>query len=202
MKIKCITLALVTFMISLFDGHYLLGDVMYSKKHILLTGIPGIGKSTIIKKVIASFTGPMKGTYAEEENINNERVGFILHTLEGQSAYLAHQNMASEYRVGKYGVNVDAIESLVVPAISPLNDSVIVIDEIGFMQSHAPHFLNAVTAALDHAPCVLGTIPIENTDRILKIKQRPDVQLIEVTSENRNSLSEIILEHLLTKRTL
>lgn len=175
---------------------------MHSKKHILLTGVPGIGKSTIVKTVIASFAGPMKGTYAEEENIEGERVGFILHTLEGQSAYLAHQNMVSPYRVAKYGVNIDAIESLIIPAISPLNESVIVIDEIGFMQSYAPHFLDAVTTALDHAPCVLGTIPIGDTDRILKIKQRPDVQLIEVTHENRNALPAIILEHLLTKQAV
>jgi hypothetical protein len=31
----------------------------------------------------------MKGTYAEEETIGSERTGFILHTLDGQSAYLA-----------------------------------------------------------------------------------------------------------------
>ena len=70
---------------------------------------------------------------------------------------------------------------------------------ISFMQSYAPHFLDAVTTALDNAPRVLGTIPIGNTERILKIKQRLDVQLIEVTHENRNSLPALILEHLLTK---
>ncbi len=188
---------LLFFLLFITIGSHLISEeIMCSKKHILLTGSPGIGKSTIIKTVIRSFTGPVKGVYAEEENINGERTGFILHTLEGQSAYLAHENMLSEYRVGKYGVNVEAIESLVVPAISPFNDSLVIIDEIGLMQCYAPHFLDAVTITLNNAPCVLGTISLQNTEKLLAIKQRSDVQVIEVTPENRNSLPEIILHHL------
>lgn len=171
-------------------------EMILHKKHILLTGEPGIGKSTIIQTIITSFNGPIKGVYAEEENIDGERTGFFLRTLEGKSDYLAHQNMLSTHRIGKYGVNVAAIESLAVPSISPLDDSLVIIDEIGLIQLCAPHFLEAVIYALDHAPRVLGTISMHNTEEFLKIKQRPDVQIIEVILENRNTLPTVILNFL------
>jgi hypothetical protein len=62
-------------------GPYLVGEeILYGKKHILLTGETETGKSTIIRAVIASFARSIKGTWAEEENIRSEQIGFILHT--------------------------------------------------------------------------------------------------------------------------
>ncbi len=167
-----------------------------SKKHILLTGDPGIGKSTIVKKVISKLSCTKSGVYAEEDLLNGERVGFFVCTLDGRKAYLAHQNMQSEFRVGPYGVNVKAINSLVIPAIVPTDAFVIIIDEIGLMQCCAPDFLPAVTQALDSEKSIFGTISLQNTEPLMEIKNREDVQIIEVTSENRNFLAEIILEHL------
>jgi NTPase len=114
----CIPLCILVFLFT-FVSIYLVGETIeVVNKHILLTGVPGVGKSTIIKKVLQSFSGLVQGVYAEEEVVGDERVGFIIRTLEGKSAYLAHQDLPSLHRVGKYGVNVEAIESLVIPAIS------------------------------------------------------------------------------------
>lgn len=173
-----------------------------SKKHILLTGYPGIGKSTIIKKVINALSCPKNGIYAEEVCLNGERVGFLVSTLDGEKAYLAHQNMQSEYQIGSYGVNIETINSLIIPAITPKDSCVIVIDEIGLMQCCSPIFLPAVAQALDSGKTIFGTISLQNTQPLLEIKNREDVQIIEVTAENRDFLPEMILKHLSEQTSL
>ncbi len=164
------------------------------QRHILLTGSPSIGKSTIIRKIIEGLSIPANGFYTEEERIDGKRVGFITHTLDRKSGYLAHQNMRSEYYICSWGVNIKNIETLFIPAIAPLNNPIIIIDEIGLMQCCSPQFIPSVTNALNSDSIVIGTITLQNTDEILEIKKRPDVQVIEVTAENRDRLSQIILE--------
>lgn len=167
----------------------------FSKPHLLLTGEPGVGKTTIVKKVIDDLPCIGSGVYAEEERIDGKRVGFVVCTLDGKRDYLAHEEIQSPYRIASYGVNVSAIESLVIPALTT-HDSMIIIDEIGLMQCCSPGFIDAVIHALDSSWCVFGTISSQNTEDFLTIKRREDVQIIEVTSENRDSLPGTILRHI------
>ena len=164
------------------------------QKHILLTGPPAVGKSTIIRKIIERLPIPSNGFYTEEERVNGKRVGFITHTLDGKMGYLAHQNISSSFHIGSYGVNIENIENLFIPAIAPMNNPIIIIDEIGLMQCCSHQFIASVKNALDSDSIVIGTIPLQNTDGILEIKQRDDVEIIEVTPENRDLLPAFFLK--------
>jgi nucleoside-triphosphatase len=163
------------------------------KKNIFLTGAPSSGKTTVIKKVIAGLGFPANGFYTEEERTGGRRIGFLMKTLAGERGYLAHQDIRSEFRVRRYGVSIENIDTVAVPSIIPSNRNVIILDEIGKMECFSGVFRQAVINALDSPNIVVGTIAFGGDNFIVGIKKRPDMEIHEVTLENRDSLSDLIL---------
>jgi nucleoside-triphosphatase len=87
------------------------------KTTILFTGSPGSGKTILIRNVISRLSMPVGGFYTQEIRQTGVRKGFGIVTLDGQHGLLAHVNNQSRHRVGKYGVDIDALEGLALPAI-------------------------------------------------------------------------------------
>jgi nucleoside-triphosphatase THEP1 len=108
----------------------------FNKMNILLTGLPKSGKTTLIEKIIQKLNRPAFGFYTKEILENKKRVGFSLITLSGNKVILSHQNFKSNYRVGKYGVDVQGFEGMALPEIEKgiQEKGIIVIDEIGKME--------------------------------------------------------------------
>ena len=163
------------------------------KKNIFLTGAPSSGKTTVIKKVIARLHSPATGFYTEEERVEGRRVGFVMKTLDGGSAYLAHQDIRSDLHIRRYGVSIENIETIAVPSITPRNRHMIILDEIGKMECLSDVFKQAALTALDSPSIVIGTITLGGDKFITRIKNRKDIQILEVTPENRDSLPDLIL---------
>jgi nucleoside-triphosphatase len=157
---------------------------------VLLTGRPGCGKTTLIKRVLNELPQRFGGFYTEELRDHGTRVGFKVIALEGGEAVFAHVDFTTPQRVGKYGLDLSALEAVGVNAINKAMQAqrYIVIDEIGPMEIRSLAFRGAVNEALDSESPVLATIffrPLPFTDAI---KSRPDVVLIEVRPNNRERL--------------
>ena len=73
----------------------------------------------------------------------------------------------------------------------------IVIDEIGKMELFSNRFRNLVYDVIHADKQLLATIPLKGDEFIRKIKQRPDIHLLEVTKANRDRLQEAIVEELI-----
>ncbi|MEJ5362969.1 MAG: nucleoside-triphosphatase [Spirochaetota bacterium] len=167
---------------------------MSTKKNIFLTGAPSSGKTTVIKKVIAMLPYPKKGFYTEEERVEGRRTGFVLHSLDGKTGYLAHQNIDSPYHIRRYGVDIHNIEMIAIPAIVPEGNTIIILDEIGKMECFSEKFKEAAIKALDSPNIVIGTITLGGDEFIQKIKQRDDIEITEVIPQNRDTLPDEIIE--------
>lgn len=166
---------------------------MEIKKNIFLTGAPSSGKTTVIKKVIQGLNIPANGFYTQEERVEGKRVGFIMKTLDGDSGYLAHQDITSEFHIRRYGVSLENIERVAVPSIQPVENNIIILDEIGKMECFSDIFKEAALNALDSQNTVIGTITFGGDDFIRSVKKRDDIEITEVTSDNRDRLPGIIL---------
>jgi len=110
--------------------------------------------------------------------------------LDGYEAVFAHVDFTMPERVGKYRLDLSALEAVGVKAVREAVDArrLIVIDEIGPMEIRSAIFRDAVSEALDSGLPILGTIfarPLPFTD---SIKTRPDVAVIEVRPDNREKL--------------
>jgi nucleoside-triphosphatase len=159
-------------------------------KKVLLTGRPGCGKTTLIKHVVNELTGPAGGFYTEEMREAGARVGFKVVTLGGKEAVFAHVDFKTPERVGKYGLDLSALERVGVGAVHQAVRArrLVVIDEIGPMEIRSAIFRDAVTEALDSEVPVIATIYARSLPFTDAIKSRPDVTLIEVRLENRERL--------------
>lgn len=166
------------------------------KKNIFLTGAPSSGKTTVIKKVIKGLKFPANGFYTEEERVEGKRVGFLMRTLHGRSGYLGHQDIKSDFHIRRYGVSIENIESIAAPSIMPVGKNIIILDEIGKMECFSDVFKEAAISALDSSNIVVGTITFGGDNFIMGIKERQDIEIHEVTPENRDSLPDFILREI------
>lgn len=168
--------------------------------NILITGAPGVGKTTVLNRIkneIESHGYKVGGIYSPEIKENGTRIGFgIIDLKTGKKGILASIN-GNGPRVGKYKVNLGDLENI---GISALENAVygadfIFIDEIAPMELKSPKFAEVVERVFDSEIPVLAVIHKRSSHPfILKVKNRDDVVVFEVTRENRGVLDQKILE--------
>ena len=167
-------------------------------RKVLLTGRPGYGKTTLIKRVVNKLALPASGFYTEEIRERGERVGFKIITLDGKEAVFAHVDFKTPERLGKYGLDLSALETIAVAALraGARARQLVVIDEIGPMEIRSAIFRDAVSEALDSNIAILATIVARSLPFADAIKKRRDVTVIEVRQDNREQLVSELSEQL------
>jgi nucleoside-triphosphatase len=157
---------------------------------VLLTGRPGCGKTTLIKRVVNNLPQRAGGFYTEEIRDRGRRSGFKIVTLDGDEVVFAHVELKTPEHLGKYRLDLSALEAVGVKAIREAvqAERLIVIDEIGPMEIRSPIFRDAVNETLDSKLPILATIFARSLPFTDAIKSRPDVTVIEVQPEKREKL--------------
>jgi len=174
------------------------------KQVYLLTGRPGTGKTSLIKQAVARMKGKAGGFYTEEIRSQGVREGFRLVTLDGQEVILAHINIHSQYRVSKYGVDIDSLDRVGVSALHKAAQQcdLVVIDEIGKMELFSANFRRAVFQMIDSGKRILGTIMLNPNPWADAIKRQPQVNLVTVTRTNYQDVLEGLLHWLKATESL
>jgi nucleoside-triphosphatase len=168
------------------------------KKNVLITGLPGVGKTTLIKRIFEALKHlhPI-GFYTAEIKEGGERKGFELISLEGKRSLLSHKEVRSPYQVGHYKVDVENFEDFLnsIPFSDPLTH-LIIIDEIGKMECLSDQFKKILEEILDSEKRVVATIAFKGGGLIAGVKERDDVKIFEITKKNRDSLFLEILKEM------
>jgi nucleoside-triphosphatase len=161
-----------------------------AKKNILITGLPGVGKTTLVKKFLEELKqfNPV-GFYTEEIKEKGIRKGFELISLDGRRRLLSHTDIQGPHRVGKYKVDVKGFEAFLgsIPLLT-LSTRLVIIDEIGKMECLSERFKDYLIECLNSEKWVLATIALKGGGFIEEVKRRHDIKLFEITRRNRDSL--------------
>ena len=161
---------------------------------LLLTGSPGVGKSTVIQRLVARLGPAAGGFYTRELRQAGRRIGFEIVTLAGRRDYLATTNPAVTFSrtasFGRYRVNLAGLDTLAVPALrrAAAEEQVVIVDEIGPMELLSSQFGEVVQELLDGPALILGTIVQRRHPLADRVKAHPRVKLIQVTPANRDRL--------------
>ena len=166
-----------------------------ARKNLLLTGRPGVGKTTLIKKLSEALKPfhPV-GFYTDEIREDGVRKGFELVTFDGRRRILSHVGIKGPCRVGKYGVDIAGFEAFLdtIDFLCPATRLVIV-DEIGKMECLSGKFRTLLREILNLQKSLIATIALRGGGIIAEIKGRRETTLLEVTARNRDCiLSEVL----------
>jgi nucleoside-triphosphatase len=166
------------------------------RPHVLLiTGMPGIGKTTLIRRVADGLAPDgLRGFYTEEIRKRGERSGFRLVSFDGTMRVIAHIDFSKIYRVGKYGVDIEALNDSAAILRSDPTARVYLVDEIGKMECLSDQFVAAMRGLLSGSTPVVATVGARGSGFIAEVKSRPDCELWEVTRRNRDELPARVLE--------
>jgi len=166
---------------------------------ILLTGLPGCGKTTAIIKIVANLKGiKTAGFYTQEIRQNGKRKGFRWTTFDGTAGILARLDIKGHLRVGKYGVDVAGFEKAAVPALDfeSTDAQLFVLDEIGKMECLSDKFVAAVRRLFASDRPVLATVAQKGPGLISEVKNYPQTTLLKLTPQSSdktlNEVSQIL----------
>jgi nucleoside-triphosphatase len=163
---------------------------------LLLTGVPGVGKTTTVREAVRALSDlRTSGFTTEEIREGGRRKGFRLETLDGESATLAHVDITSRCNVGRYGVDVGTMDRVAVRTLrSDASVDLFVIDEIGKMECFSSRFVTAVGTLLDSNATVVATVPLKGSEFVRRIKGHSQAELWEITRENRDTMAGRVVE--------
>ena len=120
---------------------------------------------------------------------NGERLGYkVINIVTEEEGVIAHKSIDSRLRVLGYGLNMEELERVAIPAIQYAVDhcEVLVIDEIGKFSVESEAFVSAVRSALEVDMPTLLTLHKKSRHPLLQdIRRRDDGRILEVTPVNR-----------------
>ena len=169
------------------------------KRIILVTGPPGIGKTSILRRTVKELKNrkfTIGGIFCREVREGGIRVGFEITDIStGQRGWLAHVNQPTGPTIGKYHVNLTDLDVISSGSILDAlkNADIVAVDEIGPMELLSPAFSSALTKAVESSKPLIGTIHYRLSNSLVNsIKAREDIEILKVTYDNRESLQNLI----------
>ena len=171
---------------------------MTDKRHILICGERGAGKSTLIKRMLCASSRPVYGFVTKMRPAGPDGFHPVYLHPAGQPA--EERTYGPENCIGvcdsrTHRPNLDVFNGPGVRYIrSARPDGLLIMDELGFFEAQADAFTAAVLAALAGDIPVIAAVKSRTDVPFLNaVRAAPKAEVFHITPENRDELFRSLL---------
>lgn len=164
--------------------------------HTLIVGSRGVGKSTLIRRVLAELSCPVFGFETKKEDaLADEEKGSPVYIYEAGTEHIqTSENLVGYCKDKRPSVMKVAFDRYAPKLCADIPDGYIVLmDEIGFMESASEDFCNAVLKLLDGNVPVIAAVKNKETEFLNTVRTHPKASCFYITEDNRDVLFEEVL---------
>ena len=152
--------------------------------HLFLTGPKGVGKSTLIRGLLAEESGPLGGFFT----VKHEGGVYLLPAARERA--FTPENLL--FRCG-HGGDPRRFDELGCAALADTAGCrLLVMDELGPHEAEARRFQAAVFRTLDGDIPIIGVLQQAESEFLDRIARHPRVTVLTVSEENRDTLGEAL----------
>jgi len=180
---------------------------------LAITGEPGVGKTTLLMKVVEFLKSKginIYGFYCPEVREMGRRIGFrIIDIAKGTQGWLAivpekaielGYDIRYMKRIGRYVVIENEAERVGKESLIYQQKGVLVIDEIGPMELSIGGLRKAIIRALYEATNILVILHRNMRDlEVINVLNKKGVEILKLTKQNRDRIYEEVLNKVIMK---
>lgn len=168
---------------------------MIERKHVLICGEVGVGKSTLIQRLLAQSSRPLYGFITKK--LDPDENGFhpiYIHPASHTERVYEEKNLIGTCDRRIHNINLDVFNTLGVSYLQAKADGIILMDELGFMEAKAEAFTRAILDTLDGDIPVIAAVKARFDIPFLDaVRAHPKGKLFMITQENRDQAYEELL---------
>ncbi len=165
------------------------------KKHFFICGLPSVGKTTAILRIVQSLPFNWTGFYTQNIIHQNIKQGLMIKSVNGLTLEIKKTNEERQ-TYSKYNFNIKAFNDFFKGTTESMNDnSHIVIDEVGPLFCRSELFEQKIREWLELYP-LMGVIARRGHRLIETIHRRNDTEILTITPQNRDELVSTLIHRL------
>lgn len=164
--------------------------------HALIVGPRGVGKSTLISRVLTELKLPVFGFETKiEDGLADDKKGSPVYIYQAGMPHIQTSKNLVGYRRSKHPVTIkDTFDRYSAHLLSPVPARhIILMDEIGFMEACSEDFCSAVLTLLDGDIPVIAAVKDKDTEFLNTVRTHPNTVCFNITESNRDALVQEVL---------
>ena len=165
--------------------------------HALIVGDRGVGKSTLIRRVLKELNCPVFGYETKKEEwLEDPLLGCPIYIYEaGKPHFQIPENLIGHHKERDVVSMTAAFDRYAPKLLSPVPGRAIVeLDEVGFLETKSVAFCQAILRLLDGSTPVIAAVKNKDIPFLNAIRSHPNARCFYITAENRDALFEEVLE--------
>ena len=167
--------------------------------HALIVGSRGVGKSTLIRRVLKELNLPVFGYETKKEaQLEDPILGCPIYIYDAGKPHCQTPDRCIGYHKKPDAASVTAAFDRYAPRLmEPIpGPSVVELDEIGFLEAGSEAFCRAVLHLLEGTGPVIAAVKDLDIPFLNRVREHPNVRCFHITAENRDALYEEVLAFL------
>ena len=164
--------------------------------HALIVGDRGVGKSTLIRRVLKELNCPVSGFETKKEaQPEDPLLGCPIYIYEaGKPHRRTPENFVCCHRAADPAAVTAAFDRYAPKLLEPMPEAVLVkLDELGFLEAGSEAFCRAVLRLLDGDRPVIAAVKDRDVPFLNAVRAHPAARCFQITEENRDELYEEVL---------